>query len=56
VGGHGASPRAIAESARAATLPIATVRHEEIRVCLVRRTPRARQTTSHPNEHARPAI
>jgi len=56
MGGRGAGPRATAEGARAATPPTAAARHEEIRVCLVRRTPRARQTAGHPDEHAQPAI
>jgi len=53
VGGPGAGPRATAESSRATT-PAA--RHEEVRVRLVRRATRARQTAGHPDEHAQPAI
>jgi len=56
VGGRGAGPRATAEGTRAATPRTAAARHEEIRVCLVRRTTRARQTAGHPDEHAQPAF
>lgn len=49
-------PWATAKSASAVTPTTAEAHHEKVRVSLVRRTTRPRQTTSHPDEHAKPAI